>query len=132
MREEDSKREELKEARAWIEKEKKEQKAEKKKLRKNSHSTDWYYLIIESIPYVFCLVAAFVSLAVAYNAFFSPEALRKAAQEEQKRGVYGRDWSHAEDDENNAPHCSLFVNSCLVEEWSPVCLLTKCIIDTRK
>ena len=29
-------------------------------------------------------------------------------------------------------HCSLLGDSCIVEEWSPICLIKECIIDTRK
>lgn len=29
-------------------------------------------------------------------------------------------------------HCSLLGDACIVEEWSPICLIQECIIDTRK
>lgn len=29
-------------------------------------------------------------------------------------------------------HCSFLGDACIIEEWSPICLIQKCIIDTRK
>lgn len=29
-------------------------------------------------------------------------------------------------------HCSVLAKSCIVDEWSPVCLLKECIVDTRE
>lgn len=47
------------------------------------------------------------------------------------------DWASQPSQPNNTAqeeksHCSMLSKYCIVDEWSPVCLLKECIIDTRE
>lgn len=46
--------------------------------------------------------------------------------------VHEIDNQYSDNREENQSECSVFADSCIVEEWDFECLFTKCIIDSRK
>ena len=82
-------------------------------------------ITLEDIAGVFIGVICFVAAVGMIYIFICPvEHL-----EHTREFVY--EITRDNQDENQS-ECSLLGDSCIVEEWSPICLIQNCIIDTRK
>lgn len=86
-------------------------------------------ITLEDIAEVFigviCFIAAVGIIYLALYIFTAP----KEDLEHTREVVYE---ITSDNQSENQSECHLLGDSCIVEEWSPICLIQKCIIDTRK
>lgn len=81
------------------------------------------YLLEELLPYI---AVTCVSLGLTMMIFPLGMPLVLSTSEDIKSTEYSTNV------QSEQGHCSLLGDSCIVEEWSPICLIQECIIDTRK
>lgn len=85
-------------------------------------------ITLEDVAGVFIGVICFVAVAGMIYIFICPredlEHITEVAHEIDNQYSDNRDEKHSE--------CSVFADSCVVDEWDFECLFTKCIIDTRE
>ena len=72
-------------------------------------------------------VCIYVAIGIIYIFICPKEDLEHA-----REVVYEIDNQISDNREENQSECSMFADSCVVDEWDFECLFTKCIIDTRK
>lgn len=81
------------------------------------------YLLEELLPYV-AVVCALSGIFIIFINLAPP--LDSSMPEDIKSMEYSTN------EQSKQSSCSLLGHSCIVEEWSPICLIQECIIDTRK
>ena len=86
-------------------------------------------IIMEDIAtwfiYAICFVAAAGMIYLPLYIFTAP----KEDLEHTREVVYE---ITSDNQSEKQSECPLLGDSCIVDEWSPICLIQKCIIDTRK
>lgn len=85
---------------------------------------DISYLLEEILTYI-AVVCVFLGITLTVFPLALPLVLSTPPED-----IKSTEYSTNVQSEQN--HCSLLGHSCIVEEWSPICLIQECIIDTRK
>lgn len=78
--------------------------------------------------YAICFAAAVGMIYLPLYIFTAP----KEDLEHTREVVYEIDNQFSDNREEKQSECSIFADSCVVDEWDFECLFTKCIIDARK
>ena len=78
------------------------------------------FLLHELSPYIALFCALIGLCIVSFSAIQCiPEEVVQSAE-------------YSTDNQPKQSHCSLLADSCIVEHWTPICLIKQCIIDARK
>ena len=82
------------------------------------------YLLEELLPFIAVIM---IILGLVMTFFCLLQALVSSTPPEVIESM-----EYSTNGQSNQSSCSLLGHSCIVEEWSPICLVQECIIDTRK
>lgn len=82
------------------------------------------YLLEELLPFI-AVISVILGLVMTF--FYLFQTLVSAIPPEDIKSM--EYYTNVQSEQSS---CSLLGHSCIVEEWSPICLIQECIIDTRK